>query len=198
MRGFLCLQIPATQPLVVLATCQLSPEELPPVLLSFFQALSSCPTTSSRKPSQQQLAHVDTEVTQSAASEGAKPDSTVRSSDVIQFASEVESAGSWSEAVTLTAEAAARHVASASVLSLHCKLVQAASAATQLPAHSGLLQNSPRPVAGEAGVMQSNVSLAQAEHGAVPQLRGGASKGARAVNVNELQQGFKLHAEVYS
>ena len=126
------LQVPATQPLLVLATCQRPPEELPPVLLNFFQLHSPAATSASCCPTQhfnnQMLTHGSTSFTVTSSSHAG----TVGSSQVIVMESEEDAAaaGSWQEAVSRSAEAAAHAVAAATAFSVQQKLLEQAFAAS--------------------------------------------------------------------
>lgn len=210
-----CVQIPATQPLLILATCQKPPEELPPALLNFFQPHSPPPTSASRGPSQQSDDH---RLSDSNHSLNAIGTTHAESSQVIVVESEAEaaSAGRWQEAVSRSAEAAAHAVAAAAALSLEQKLLELSSATSsqqvlhgssldaQNPVRSqirpGQFLNGPDAEADGADrkVMCDNGPLSQ--YGVKPPVptrsKETASRGAKAVNENELHHGLQLHAEV--
>ncbi len=120
------LQIPATQPLLVLATCQRSPEKVPPVLLRFFQTQSalvtSARTTSSsarRNPTA-----VGSIMTSDALDTQASRPRGSSSSRVIVVGLETASSSSWQDAIHRTAEAAANVVASAAASVFHSQLLE--------------------------------------------------------------------------
>lgn len=210
------VQIPATQPLLILATCQKPPEELPPALLNFFQPHSPAATSASCHPSQQSHDHMLTNGNHSLTASLTNHAGTFGSSQVIVVESEAEaaSAGSWQEAVSRSAEAAAHAVAAAAALSLQQTLLELLSAASDVshgnpcgaqnplcsPNRPGQSWNGP-----DAEAHRSD-RKAMCENG--PQSHSGgkgpvpahpkkiASRGAKAVNENELHQGLQLHAEV--
>ena len=124
-------QIPASQPLLVLATCKCSPQELPPVLLNFFN------TTSSTLPKADALELKSKTASNTNSSSGAfdkepceqaefHKASSCKSSSVILLSSEALSQHSWDAAVTRSAQAAANAVASTSVAQLQQHLTGAA------------------------------------------------------------------------
>lgn len=212
------MQVPATQPLLVLATCQRPPEELPPVLLNFFQPHSCAPTSAFCHPSQHSNDHMLNHGNTSLRASSTNHAGTVRSSQVIVLESEAEAAvaGSWQEAVSRSAEAAARAVAAAATFSFQHKLQEqvlaasnqqvshdsppnaASPSSSQMTPRQGL--NGPVAEADRADRKASldGMALDDSEAGDPVQLcpKEGASKGAKAVNENELQQGLHLHSEV--
>ena len=119
------MQIPATQPLLILATCQRRPEQLPPVLLNFFQGQSAAATSDSINTSQ-----LCCGATALSSTGGDRPlQHYSSSSSVVVVGSEVEPAESWQEAAHRTGKAAVHAVASAAAHSFHCQLLAKARAA---------------------------------------------------------------------
>lgn len=208
------VQIPSTQPLLILATCQRSPEALPPVLSSFFQSQSAAATAAGSNPGQfspclsSDTIGFDCKVQHHSST----------SSSVIVMGTEVESEGSWQEAAHRTAEAAAQTVASAAAHSFQRQLLDKAITNHSTPALSNSRPN--RPPAGAQAAQVASSSRAvhdplishNAANGLVGQRQLGQT-GARqptsegqvlnfgkghgaAINANDLQQGLKLHAEV--
>ena len=212
-------QIPATQPLLILATCQRRPEELPPVLLTFFQPDSPAATSAHHSPSQHLNNQAFTNGTDSPKVTSTKLASNLWSSQVIVMESgaEAASAGSWQEAANRSAEAAAHAVAAAAVFSFQQKLLDLAPAVSnQEVSHGAASRVSKNPSSNTARTGQSlegpsveadgadgmvaceGHSLGHCGSGAGVRAhpKEGASRGAKAVNENELQQGLELHAEV--
>lgn len=211
--AYACMQIPATQPLLILATCQRHPEELPPVLLNFFQPQPPVATSAHYSPSQHDytLTHQSFNGPQASS---AKQVNSVGSCQVIVMESGAKAApaGSWQEAVSRSAEAAAYAVAVAAAFSFQQKLLELASV---LVGKEGLLGSGPRafhscngqsirPGHSPKGLdADAGRALGPAE-GATVQCeveieqnpRKVASLGGGAVNENELQRGLELHAEV--
>lgn len=138
------------------------------------------------------------------------------SSQVIVVESEAEaaSAGSWQEAGRRFAEAASHAVAAAAALSLQQKLLELPSTASVVP--HGNPSGARNPIPSQVRPGQSLISpdveadrsdrKAMCENGPLSHCGGQgpasahpeevASRGAKAVNENELQQGLQLHAEV--
>ena len=205
-----CMQVPATQSLLVLASCERGCEELPPALLAFFQTQASTATSSSHAPSQHLSTHLMTHTSATALSNCG---GSVASSKVIAVGSEAETAGSWQKAADRAANAAAATVASAAAFRFQGQLSKAASEKIHHAVHVGLPGNrssvceDPRSSAGPCSgqsqgapravgdIVAANGLSEAAEASAQPWL-GRASRGAKAVNENELQQGLALHAEV--
>ena len=123
------VQIPATQPLLVLATCQRSPEQLPPVLLRFFQTQSAV-VTSARTTFNSTLCNPtaagSNTVSIATEQQASRPhgSSSSSSSRVIVVGLEAASSSSWQEAIDRTAEAAANVVASAAASVFQSQLVE--------------------------------------------------------------------------
>ena len=139
------MQIPSSQPLLVLATCKCSPWELPPVLLNFFAttsgALPKAPAeqagldrashqsnSSGAQPKAQiEQAHLNRTSNQISSPDAVEQDvkageaamlnkaSNYKSSSVIVLSSEARSQYSWDAAVTRSAQAAANAVAVSAV-----------------------------------------------------------------------------------
>ncbi len=125
------VQIPATQPLLVLATCQCSPEQLPPVLLRFFQSQSAVVTSARTNPNSTLCIPTAAGSTDTASDthdkQASRPhgSSCVSSSSrVVVVGSQPASSSSWQEAIHRTAEAAANVVASAAASVLHSQLLE--------------------------------------------------------------------------
>ena len=143
---------------------------------------------------------------------------TVRSSQVIVMESEAEAAvaGSWQEAVSRSAEAAAHAVAAAATFSFQQKLLEQMLAASNQQVSPSSPPYAEGPSSSQIRPEQSlNGPVAEADRadrkawldGAAldhsegldpmqPGSKEAASKGTKAVNENELQQGLQLHAEV--
>ena len=143
--------------------------------------------------------------------------STVGSSQVIVMESKADAAaGSWQEAVSRSAEAAAHAVATAAAFSFQQKLLEQVFAASSQQVSQGSPPNAENPSSSRMRPGQSlNSPVAEADRaGRKAYLDGAAlghseckdpvqarpqeaaSKGVKAVNENELQQGLQLHAEV--
>ena len=215
-----CVQVPATQPLLILATCQRPPEELPPVLLNFFQPHSPAATAAVSHPSQHSHDNMVTDGSNNLTTGPIHHAGSVASSQVIVIESEAEAeaatAGSWHEAVNRSAEAAAHAVAAAAAFSFQQKLLRQAFAASNQQVSHGSPFNAQNPSSSQVRPGQSlNGPVAEADRadgkvwhdgvalghgeGKDPVQAGrmeAASKGAKAVNENELQHGLQLHAEV--
>lgn len=139
------------------------------------------------------------------------------SSGVIAMGSEAEPASSWQQAANRAAEAAAVTIAAAAASRFRAEISQATAASTQHVIQVGPLGNAcedtsssaahcPRHLQGVPRAVGDNLAanglsepagsgLAATE--AAPQTRlAETSRGAKAVNENELQQGMALHAEV--
>ena len=126
------LQIPATQPLLVLATCQRSPEQLPPVLLRFFQTQSAVITSArttfnsiffkSTAPGSIMISDANDQ--QASRPHNSRCISSSSSSRVIVVGLEAASSSSWQKAIHRTAEAAANVVASAAASVFHSQLLE--------------------------------------------------------------------------
>ncbi|KAL0019633.1 hypothetical protein WJX77_006506 [Trebouxia sp. C0004] len=131
-------QIPATQPLLVLAICQRSPEQLPPVLLRFFQSHAAVVPSAHTNPNST-LCNctaagiiMTSDVTDkqalqphdSSCSSISSISSISSSSRVIVVAPQAASTSSWQEAIHRTAEAAANVVASAAASVFHSQLLE--------------------------------------------------------------------------
>lgn len=132
------MQIPATQPLLILATCQRSPEELPPLLLHFFQSQSAAAGKLPRQLQPNSVAAGTTNATDVVLDRGMSTNDSScipnnsSSSEVFVMGSEMVSESSWQEAAHRTAEAAACMMASAAAAALHSHLLdQMSSAASQ-------------------------------------------------------------------
>lgn len=137
------MQIPATQPLLILATCQRSPEELPPLLLHFFQSQSAAAGKLPRQLQPNSVAAgtndigIDrgTSIDDSSCMPGSSGSSSSR---VIVMGSEMVSESNWQDAAHRTAEAAACMMASAAASALHRDLLAKMShAASQRHSPSG-------------------------------------------------------------
>ena len=211
-----CVQVPATQPLLILATCQRPPEELPPVLLSFFQPHSPAAASAWCRPSQHSNDSMLTRGNNSVSVTSTHHAGTVASSQVVVMESEAEAAGSWQEAVRWSAEAAAHAVAAAAAFSFQRKLLEQASPASNPQVSHDSPLNAANPISSQMRPGQSlNGPVAEADtadrkalhdgaalghcegKGSVqPGSKEAASKGGKAVNENELQHGLQLHAEV--
>jgi len=121
------VQIPAAQPLLVLATCQRSPEQLPPVLLRFFQSQSAVVTSASTTFNStlcNPTAAGSITISDANDQQASRPHGSSSSSKVIVVGLEAASSSSWQEAIRRTAEAAANVVASAAASVFHSQLVE--------------------------------------------------------------------------
>ena len=121
------VQIPATQPLLVLATCQRSPKQLPPVLLRFFQTQSAVVTsahTTFVSTLCNPTAAGSNTVSIATEKQASRPHGSSSSSRVIAVGVEAASSSSWQEAIHRAAEAAANVLASAAASVFHSQLVE--------------------------------------------------------------------------
>ena len=155
------LQIPATQPLLVLATCQRSPEQLPPVLLRFFQTQSAVVTserTTFNSTSFKSTAPGSIMISDANDQQASRPhnsrciSSSSSSSRVIVVGLEAASSSSWQKAIHRTAEAAANVVASAAASVFHSQLLERVCTAASQTGSTLAGQNWGSSAVGDSGL----------------------------------------------
>lgn len=187
----LAMQVPASQPLLVLATCQCPADQLPSDMINFFQT-HPCPVpTAAASPSASaDAAFCSTE--QNASGPAGKMQHHASSAVVSTSAAE-ELHSSWQDAVSRSAEAAARTVAAAAAQHFHKKLLQ------QLPDSSlgTLCQVETSSSSGQQVLTQQgqNGEASGTQRDTQVGLEQTAFKGS-LLNANAMQKALRLHAEV--
>ena len=177
------VQIPATQPLLLLATCQRSPKQLPPVLLRFFQTQSALVTSAHKHPNSTCCVPLaagsttasDTHDKQASPPHGSSCISSTSTSRVIVVDCQAASSSSWQEAIHRTAEAAATVVASAAASVFHSQLLERIRTAASQTGLTMAVQNWGRPrgssAVAEVGQEQGWVRIASDSGRAVAELQ---------------------------
>lgn len=214
------LQIPASQPMLVLASCMRPTAELPPDLLSFFDGLSSDAATAAILTSaaavhSDSIPHPTDAKCQKAKAQQSKSSMTIALS-AAQLPPSI-----WQEAAGRCAEAAAHHVAAVAAGQLQQRLLQQmqgtgcdADAAEAMGTMTDAGQSTRgRPcqqgqgAQGRPSQQGQELSIGANQQGQVAEALGNTSRSGEGLqhrdsgkipqmNANDLQKGLHLHAEV--
>lgn len=213
------LQIPASQPLLVLASCMRPTAELPPDLFSFFNGLSSDATATN--PTTAAAVHSDSIPHPTVAKCQKVEAQQSKSSMTIALSAAQLPPSIWQEAAGRCAEAAAHHVAAAAAGQLQQRLLQqlqdtgsdadnaemmgtvtdAGQSTRGRPCQQG------QDAQGRPSQQEQELDMGANQQGQLAEAPGDTSGSGEGLqhkdsgkiphmNANDLQKGLHLHAEV--